>query len=227
MISIIIPVLNEESRILKLLHYLEEYCSGFVSEIIVVDGGSRDRTPELVKNQADVLLITSKKGRAKQMNAGAKAAKGEVLYFLHADSFPPSGFDREIMEQFRNNNKAGCFMMKFDKNHWWLMLMGWFTKFNHKAFRGGDQSLFVESDLFWEMGGFDENFIVYEDNDFIGKLYRKKEFVVIQKWLTTSARRYDQNGLWQLQYHFARLHLKKFLGASPESIHHYYKQKIS
>jgi len=117
--------------------------------------------------------------------------------------------------------------MKFDKNHWWLMLMGWFTKFNHKAFRGGDQSLFVESDLFWEMGGFDENFIVYEDNDFIGRLYGKKEFVVIQKWLTTSARRYEQNGLWQLQYHFARLHLKKFLGASSESINHYYKRNIS
>jgi hypothetical protein len=227
MISIIIPVLNEEPRILKLLDYLDEYCSGFVSEIIVVDGGSKDRTAELVKNQPDVLLITSKKGRAKQMNAGAKAAKGKVLYFLHADSFPPSGFDREIMEQFQNNNKAGCFQMKFDKNHWWLILMGWFTKFNYKAFRGGDQSLFVESDLFREIGGFDENFIVYEDNDFIAKLYQKKEFVVIQKWLTTSARRYEQNGVWQLQYHFARLHLKKFLGASPESIHHYYKRKIS
>jgi len=135
MISIIIPVLNEEPQILKLLDYLDEYCSGFVSEIIVVDGGSKDRTVEFVKNQADVLLVTSKKGRAKQMNAGAKAAKGEVLYFLHVDSFPPPGFDRKIMEQFRNNNKAGCFRMKFDKNHWWLMLMGWFTKFNHKAFR--------------------------------------------------------------------------------------------
>ena len=105
--------------------------------------------------------------------------------------------------------------------------MGWFTKFNHKAFRGGDQSLFVESDLFWEMGGFDENFIVYEDNDFIGRLYGKKEFVVIQKWLTTSARRYELNGVWQLQYHFAKLHIKKLLGASPESILHYYKQKIN
>ena len=227
MISIIIPVLNEESRILKLLTLLREHSSEFILETIVVDGGSSDKTAQLVEEKSQVILINSEKGRARQMNAGAKIASGKILYFLHADSVPPKNFDRFITEEYRNQNKAGCFCMKFDKDHWLLNLMGWFTKINHKACRGGDQSLFVEKQLFDEIGGFDESFIVYEDNDLIEKLYRKNQFVVIKKWLTTSARRYEEYGVWKVNYLFFRIHLKKWLGAGPEELHSYYQQKLN
>ena len=82
------------------------------------------------------------------------------------------------MEQ---GNLAGCFCMKFDKNHWWLNLMGYFTKFNHKSCRGGDQSLFVEKELFKDIGGFDESYIVYEDNDIIKKTLRERPICSDQK----------------------------------------------
>ena len=76
--------------------------------------------------------------------------------------------------------------MKFDNNHFILKVSQWFTKFNFQAFRGGDQSLFVEKQLFEKLNGFNENLIIYEDNELICRLYKNSKFVVIQKTITTS-----------------------------------------
>ncbi|RKS55112.1 hypothetical protein BC962_0068 [Gillisia mitskevichiae] len=227
MISIIIPVLNEETGIIKLLDHLKNIAAFSNNEIIVVDGGSIDKTPELVKEYAGVFFMTSEKGRAKQMNAGAKNAKFETLYFLHADSFPPSNFDQLIMKEIAADNLAGCFQMKFDMDHWWLNLMGWFTKFNHKACRGGDQSLFITKSLFNELGGFNETFVIYEDNELIGRLYKQNQFEVIPKGLTTSAKKYEEIGVWKLQFFFANIYIKRLMGASPEELYQYYKSRIN
>ncbi|MEJ2113081.1 MAG: glycosyltransferase, partial [Flavobacteriaceae bacterium] len=92
-LSIIIPILNEAKIIGNLLHYLIKNSSKEnLSEIILVDGGSTDETIEIIETFNEVTLLNSKKGRAKQMNLGAKHAKGNILYFLHADSFPPKDF---------------------------------------------------------------------------------------------------------------------------------------
>ncbi|MFD0989968.1 TIGR04283 family arsenosugar biosynthesis glycosyltransferase [Mariniflexile jejuense] len=227
-ISIIIPILNEAETIEKLLIYLFETASKETNlEIIVVDGGSTDGSKSLVSKFKNVMLLTSEKGRAKQMNLGAKQATGNILYFLHADSFPPKNFDKLITAEIKKGNNAGCFIMKFDSNHLWLKLAGFLTKLPWKICRGGDQSLFVSKSLFNTIGGFDETFVIYEDNDFIGKLYAQNQFVVIQKWLTTSARRYKTNGIWTLQYHFFVIHLKKWCGASAENLNSYYKKHVN
>jgi len=81
--------------------------------------------------------------------------------------------------------------------------------------------------LFQELGGFNEKFIVYEDNELIGRLYRKKKFTVIPKQVTTSARRYEEVGIWKLQHCFAVIYLKRLMGASPEELHSYYKRKVN
>ncbi|MDN3595445.1 TIGR04283 family arsenosugar biosynthesis glycosyltransferase [Zunongwangia endophytica] len=199
----------------------------FVDEIIVVDGGSDDRTIEVAKHYDKVKIISSEKGRAKQMNAGAKIATSEVLYFLHADSHPPFHYDYHIISCIKNGNKAGCFLMKFDKNHWWLKLMAQFTRLNHRSCRGGDQSLFILKDLFFKLGGYNEQYIVYEDNEFIGKLYDEGEFTVIKKWVTTSARLYEKLGVWQTQWLFCQIYWKKFKGDSPDQLYSYYQSKVN
>tara|TARA_R110000868_G_scaffold81946_1_gene231682 strand:+ start:3414 stop:4106 length:693 start_codon:yes stop_codon:yes gene_type:complete len=226
-ISIIIPVFNEVNSISKLVSHLENIAFQKAAiEIIVVDGGSTDGTLDKIRTNSNAKLIQAEKGRAIQMNAGAKAAKGNILYFLHCDSFPPQNFDRIINDVFQKGNLAGCFRMKFDYGHPGLMVSQWFTRFNHISCRGGDQSLFVTKKLFEEINGFDEQFIIYEDNEIISRLYAKKQFVVIPDYVITSARKYKQNGVWRLQYHFSIIHLKRRLGHSTESMLQYYKKNI-
>ncbi|MDG1501491.1 MAG: glycosyltransferase, partial [Ulvibacter sp.] len=145
-ISIIIPVLNEAANINRLLaHLIEKETGGYISEIIVVDGNSQDNTTEIVKefsknSTVAIQLIQSERGRAKQMNAGANHSKSTILYFLHADSYPPQNFDSLIISEIEKQQLAGCFKMRFDTNHWWLALVSWGTRFNWKICRGGDQS---------------------------------------------------------------------------------------
>jgi rSAM/selenodomain-associated transferase 2 len=226
-ISIIIPIYNEVEAIDKLLLHIEKNASQSIPfEIIIVDGGSTDNSQKKVIEYKNVSLITTEKGRAKQLNAGAKIATAEVLYFLHCDSFPPKNFDRFIMDQVHNGNKAGCFRMKFDYSHPVLEFSQWFTRINHISCRGGDQSLFVTKTLFNEIKGFNEDYVIYEDNEIISRLYHKKQFVVIAENLIASARRYRENGVWSLQYHFAVIHLKRRLGHSAESMLNYYNKRI-
>lgn len=226
-ISIIIPILNEVDAIHRLLLHLENTISKTIDyEVIVVDGGSSDGSQKEVLKLGNTILIEAEKGRAKQMNAGVKVASGSILYFLHCDSFPPKNFDLYIIEQVQKRKFAGCFRMKFDYSHPVLWVSQWFTRFNHISCRGGDQSLFVTKKLFDEIGGFDENYVIYEDNEIIKRLYQTSEFVVIQKDLITSARRYRKNGVWTLQYHFTVIHLKRKLGYSVESLLAYYRKKV-
>jgi rSAM/selenodomain-associated transferase 2 len=232
MISIIIPVLNEKDTIGQLLLSLIDHAtSAKVQEILISDGGSVDGTQKIVQKIAKnsllpIYLISSEKGRAKQMNHGAKVAKGSILYFLHADSYPPKNFDRYILDEVESGNPAGCFKMRFDSDHWWLRLAGWLTQFNWRACRGGDQSQFITKTLFEEIGGFDESYIIYEDNILIDELFRRESFTVIQQWITSSARLYREKGIWQLQYHFWMIYLKKWMGADAEQLFAYYSKHI-
>jgi len=227
-ISIIIPVLNEEDTIPKLLEHLKKNTfNPAATEFIFVDGGSTDSTINLLKNETSITLIHSEKGRAKQMNTGAKQANGDILYFLHADSLPPKHFDFLITEEVNKGHEAGCFKMTFDSNHPWLKFTGWLTQLPFKSCRGGDQSLFITKSLFNAVGCYNEAYVIYEDNDLISKLYKRKSFVVINKWLVTSARTYHTKGVWTLQYHFAIIHLKKFFGASAEQLNSYYQKYVA
>ena len=231
-ISIIIPILNESKTIVSLLQYLIKNSSSTnISEIIVVDGGSKDESFKLVSDfnllNDKVILISSERGRATQMNLGKQKATGTILYFLHADSFPPNGFDQLIINEVKKGNLAGCFKMKFNHHHWWLRLASWLTKFQWRACRGGDQSQYITKELFKEIGGFNEHYMIYEDNLLINELYKRNLFKVIQKSIVTSARLYERKGIWALQYHFLTIYLKRWMGASAEDIYNYYKKHIA
>lgn len=233
MLSVIIPVLNEAETIQNLIEYLINKKSGaHTIEFIIIDGGSSDNTI-LKCNGAKkrfpsecIRLIHSPRGRAKQMNYGAFTAEGDILYFLHADSFPPQDYDRLIVQKVLEGSPAGCFKMRFTSNHWWLKLVSWFTQFNWKIARGGDQSLFIHREFFKSLGGFDESYLIYEDNALINKIYKQRSFTVIQKWLSTSSRRYEEMGIFKLQYHYTRIHLKNYFGAHPDKLAAYYEKNI-
>lgn len=176
--------------------------------------------------RTDIQIINSQRGRAKQMNTGAKIAQGNVLYFLHADSFPPKDFDTLILKEVEKGNEAGCFRMQFDSSHWWLRLASWLTQFRWRACRGGDQSQFITKELFNEIGGFDESYIIYEDNILINELFARNMFVVIPKKIRTSARLYRQHGVWKLQYHFWTIYVKKWFGADANELYAYYLKHV-
>jgi len=146
--NIIIPVLNEEDSIAKILVSLKKNSSiQNIKEILVIDGGSKDATISIAtKHKATILY--SEKGRAKQMNLGAKSATGEILYFIHVDTFPPKDFDKSIIDAVLSKNEVGCFQMKFDSDSRFLGFFAWFTRVNIKLCRGGDQSLFITQKLF-------------------------------------------------------------------------------
>lgn len=225
-ISVIIPVVNEAENLRLLIPGLASLAhSPEELEVIVVDGGSSDPSVATASSLGAVVL-SSPKGRACQMNAGARVARGKMLYFLHADSLPPENFDKLILEAVEQGVDAGCFRLEFDSPSMFLSFFAWFSRFNLQVCRGGDQSLFITSELFNSLGGFDERYRVYEDNEFAGRIYRAARFRVLPQKVRTSARKYALNGRYKLQYHFARIHFLYFMGREPEALYAYYKKHI-
>lgn len=225
MLSIIIPVYNEATEIVKLIAKIRENCARTDVDIIVVDGGSTDDTLALAVAQK-VTVVTAEKGRAKQMNKGAKFAKMDVLYFLHADSVPPPSFDTTIFAAIDNGASCGCFRLKFDVVHWFLAANSWFTRFNVNAVRFGDQSLFATKAVFNNTGGFREGLIVMEDQEIIHRLKKHGKFVVMNDYIITSARKYLANGVYRMQSIFFRIWAMYYLGYSQDQLLNTYKKLI-
>jgi rSAM/selenodomain-associated transferase 2 len=200
MISVIIPAYNEEDQLPETIRYVYERGDpAFITEVIVADGGSTDRTVELARIGGAKAVISPVKGRAAQMNFGARNARGEILYFLHADTLPCEDFAAKIYAEFRSGRQAGCFMLAFDHDHWFLKANCWFTRFDLNYFRFGDQSLFISREIFSVINGFREDHIVMEDQEIIGRIRKIAGFSLIRKAVTTSARKYLENGIYRTQ----------------------------
>lgn len=227
MISIIIPAYNEQGHIgetTRMLRRLDG--AGLVHEIIVADGGSSDATcAEAVAAGARVLRCP-RKGRAAQMNWGAAQASGTVLYFLHADSVPPPGFTQHIRAAVVQGYASGCYRLRFDHRHWFLQANSWFTRFDVNAIRFGDQSLFVTKEVFEKSGGFREDLLMMEDQEIIHRLKRGGRFVVLRGAVTTSARKYLDNGIYRMQLIFFRIWFLYYMGYSQERLLKLYRRLI-
>ncbi len=200
MISIIIPTFNEKEHIGSTIRYLLQQDHGnYISEIIVADGGSSDATVATAEKSGAKTIKSHIKGRAAQMNVGAAAATGAVLYFLHADTVPPKDFTQQILEAYQQGFACGCFRLQFDHRHWFLQANCWFTRFNIHYFRFGDQSLFVDAALFKMIGGFNEKLMVLEDQEIVKRLVKRARFKVMRGTVITSARKYVVNGIYKTQ----------------------------
>lgn len=224
-ISIIIPVCNEEAIIAQTLHALFAITDRSSGIEIIVSDSSTDRTPDIL-SRFPVTICHSAKGRAVQMNNGARLAGGDILLFLHADTLPPDTFIDDIRSAAATGKKAGCFKMRFDDDHPFLALFGWFTRFPLILCRGGDQSLFIDRALFFGIEGFDENLLIMEDYDIITRIEKRVQFHILETEVTTSARKYHDNGIIRLQMIFGTLHLMYALGFDQESLIRYYRENI-
>ncbi len=225
-ISIIIPTYNEAANIAGLVLYLKKL-DGFVnSEIIVSDGGSTDNTVQLAKDAGATVFLSPTKGRAGQMNYGVSQSNSDIYYFVHADTTPCSTCLQHLRQAVNKGYDCGSFRTKFDSNHLLLRINAWCTRFNYLFFRGGDQSIFVTKKLFEQVGGFDENFLIMEDYDFLEKIWTAGKFKLIPKSTLISARKYDDN-TW-LSVQLANLKVVKMFrrGASQKEMLDTYKSML-
>jgi rSAM/selenodomain-associated transferase 2 len=216
MISIIIPTYNEADQIASTIREILAANNGHAIEIVVVDGGSTDGTQDIANRYNAVTLSSDRKGRAAQMNKGVSVANGDLLYFLHADSTPPANFTDHILKAHNNGAVSGCFRLAFDHQHWFLKANCWFTRFDVNAVRFGDQSLFVTKDVFYRCGGFREDLLMMEDQEIIHRIKKHGKFRVMNAAVTTSARKYRDNGIYRMQAIFYRIWLLYYLGYSQE-----------
>jgi len=217
-LSIIIPALNEAGNIPALLASLQPLRQRG-AEVVVVDGGSCDPTASLAHDGAD-RVITSDPGRAKQMNAGAAAANGEILCFLHADSILPDGADGLIINGLsRSQHSWGRFDVRITGNHPMLGVIARLMNLRSRltGIATGDQGMFVTRSLFEAAGRFPE-IALMEDIALSRALKIYGPPLCIGHKLITSGRRWEKHGVWSTILTMWRLRLAYWLGADPDRL---------
>jgi rSAM/selenodomain-associated transferase 2 len=224
MISIIIPTLNEEVNIRRLIPYLQNCCVNKEIEIIVVDCGSTDATTASAESLGAKLIVSPAKGRAVQMNAGARAAKYSILYFVHADTIPPQSFFTDITDAVGAGYETGRYQTKFDSNKWLLKINTFFTRFDWFVCYGGDQTLFVTASLFKKINGYDEKLLIMEEYDFVKRARAFARYKIFSKAAQVSARKYHLNSWWRVQKaHYIIVRLYKKRVSQKELVERYYR----
>ncbi len=226
-LSVIIPTLNEADNIDELLTSLSGVTLGENVEIIVVDGQSDDATLLNCSKFDHVKVISTDRGRAHQMNRGADCAKGEVFYFLHADTRPPDSFCDDITRAFEEGFEMGSYRFRFDSPKGLLKINNFFTRFNKMWARGGDQSLFITRAAFEALHGYREEYVIMEEYDL---LRRAKEsgfrFKLIPKEILVSARKYEANHYLKVQIaNLVVFNMFRF-GYEPQRILNMYRRLI-
>lgn len=225
-ISVIIPTYNEEERIGELIDYLLATKSNSEVEIIVIDGGSDDKTIEISQSRKVRTEISSAIGRANQMNLGASIATGDVLYFVHADTYPPASYPNCIKESILKGYTSGCCAYNFDSNRWPLKINSFFTQFNGLLSGGGDQTLYVTRSIFEKMGGFNPEYIIMEDFEFSKRLKNSTRFKIIKSRAIVSARKYEKNSYIKVNSANLIAMIMFWLKIEPQKINSTYKSLI-
>lgn len=212
-LSVVIPALNEAQGIVASLEALAPLRQRG-HEVIVVDGGSGDATVRLAAPLCDKLLAAPR-GRALQMNAGARAASGEALVFLHADTRLPQGADALVLRALRAHT-WGRFDVEIDARHWLLALVAWAMNLRSRmtGIATGDQAIFVRREAF---PGFPE-IALMEDIAFSKAMKRRGPPACLRARVLTSARRWQTRGVLRTILLMYRLRLLYFLGARPDEL---------
>lgn len=226
-ISIIIPTLNEAERIsLLIARFLSLPGQEYLLEIIISDGGSTDDTVQVVKATPARLIISPGKGRALQMNYAAQQAHGKILYFVHADFFPPKSCLLDIIDAVQSGNLMGCFTYVFDKPGVFLKINGFLTNIHSIASGGGDQSLYILKEEFKKYNGFREELPIMEDFDFVWRAKKELGLHIIRKNAVVSSRKYDRNSYLWVQFINFLVFTGFRMGNCPHKLAEFYKKAL-
>jgi len=221
-ISIIVPVLNEAQGISESLAALAPLRERG-HEVIVVDGGSSDKTPDLARRAAD-RVVSAPRGRASQMNAGAALARGEVLVFLHADTRLPEAAGARILQGLAASGRAwGRFDVRIEGASVFLPVIAFFMNLRSRAtgIATGDQAIFVRREAFERAGGFPPLELM-EDIALSRSLKRVSRPLCLAEKAVTSGRRWERHGVLRTVFLMGWLRLAFFLGAAPASLARFY-----
>ena len=221
-LAIVIPALNEAANLSRLLPDLARGCPG--ADIVVVDGGSGDDTAAVVARLPGPWLLESARGRAVQMNHGARETGGDTLLFLHADTRLPDGAARAIEQALAEPGVVGGrFDVRFDNERPLFRVIAWFmnTRSRASGICTGDQAIFVRRADFEAVGGYPE-IPLMEDIELSRRLKRRGNLRALRLRVTTSARKWEREGplrtmglMWALRF----LH---FCGVAPTRLHRWY-----
>jgi rSAM/selenodomain-associated transferase 2 len=222
-LSIIVPALNEAAGIRAALEPLQPLRARG-HEVILVDGGSEDATLALAQPLADRVLVAGR-GRARQMNAGAQEARGEVLLFLHADTLLPPEADRRVLEELARSSRGwGRFDLRLTGRHPLLRLTARLIGLRSRltGMATGDQAIFVRRDWFEQAGGFPE-IPLMEDLALSRALKRRGRPLCLRERVTTSSRRWEERGILRTVLLMWRLRLAYYRGADPHDLARRYR----
>jgi rSAM/selenodomain-associated transferase 2 len=223
LISIVVPALNEEAQIGKTLDALNRVSGE--KEIVVVDGGSDDRTVETAAARG-VRVIRSERGRGHQMHAGALIAKGEALWFVHADTIPPANALRQIENALRDPGiAAGNFGLTFDgASRAARLLTAIYPLLRFLGLCYGDSGIFVRRSVYEEIGGF-KKLALFEDLDLLRRLRGTGCFERLECRIVTSSRRFEQRNFALMWLHWTTLQILYWLGCPPNWLARWYGHK--
>jgi rSAM/selenodomain-associated transferase 2 len=189
------------------------------TEVIVVDGGSTDGTPDIA-SASGAKVIRSPRGRASQMNFGANAASGDVLLFLHADTTLPADYALHVFNALKSQDvAAGAFTLKLDSPHPLLRAIELLANFRAHRLKlpYGDQAIFLRAKSFHETGGF-MDMPVMEDFEFMRRVRRRGKIALLPALVTTSARRWECRGVIRTTLINQAIILGYFMGVPPEKL---------
>ena len=221
LISIITPLFNEEDHLKSFLFSIERLDGDF--ELILVDGGSTDKTVELIKTwqhkfNYDLRLLKTSKSRAIQMNKGSGNAKGDALLFLHVDCIIPKDSIKIIEKEiYKKQAIGGGFKQSFRNADTFLNFLSAAGNLRTKLTKTffGDFGIFIKKKIFIKAGGFDE--IPYlEDVEFCRKAKKFGRFIQIDRYLVTSSRRFIEKGKLRLTFVFIIVNLINIIGLRPK-----------